>query len=129
LGLTLRSRSPPPTQAAGAEPGFEHCGPPFVVGAGGQFADIVGGGVGLDAGEFAEIVDGVGRIGGTATDPQDEEPSTGGAGFGEESGGAFNRGGVDAVDDGTRFVKELLGKGHCERYSSRSRIPAKEPIS
>src|ERR1700683_2224513 len=54
-----------------AKPVLEDAGPAFVVRAGSQFGDVVGGGVGLDAGDFAEIVDGVRSVGGAATDAED----------------------------------------------------------
>jgi hypothetical protein len=72
LTLTFFSRFPPPTDStktpslsvkvAAPQPGREAAFPAGVVDAGGQFGDIIGGGIGFEAGNFAEIVDCMGGI-------------------------------------------------------------------
>src|ERR1700685_4521368 len=80
-------------EAAGAQPAVEDRGPAFIVGSGGEVRDVGGGGVGFDAGNFAEVVDGVGSVGGAAADAEDEEASSGDASGGEKFGGLVGAGG------------------------------------
>lgn len=60
-------------QAAGAQPGREDAVPAFVVGARRDFGDVICGGVGFEAGELAEVVDRVRRVGRAAADAEDEQ--------------------------------------------------------
>jgi hypothetical protein len=74
---------PPPTermnrqslllQLARAQPLHEDARPALVVRARGQLGDVVGGGIGLNARDLAEVVHRVGRVGRAAADAQHEE--------------------------------------------------------
>ena len=66
------SRASLRVEPAAAQPLDEHAGPAFVVGAGGEFGDVVGGRVALEAGDLAEIIHGVRGVGGAAADAEDE---------------------------------------------------------
>ena len=119
LGLTFFSRLPPPTENT-SSPSFSlsrlplshstnTLGPALVVGAGGQFADVVGRRVALDPGDLAEIVDRVRGVGRAAAHAQDEEPPAARAHVGEQFDGAFAEGGVDLGDDFGGFAQVLFG--------------------
>ena len=60
-------------QAAHAQPSLKHCCPTFIVHPRREFRHIVGGRVGFDPRDLAEIVHGMGSIGGTASHTQDEQ--------------------------------------------------------
>src|SRR5205085_11835445 len=74
--------------------------------------DVVGGGVGFDARDLAEVVDGVGGIGGAAADTEDEEAALILAGGGENFDSAVDDGGIEALENLGGFGEELLGEGH-----------------
>ena len=86
FGLMFFSRLPPPTEntkiaSLGVQAGctFSHSTktrrPALVVGARGQLGDVVGRRVALDAGDLAEIVDGVRAVAGAAADAEEEQPA------------------------------------------------------
>src|ERR1035441_8476101 len=49
----------PGLELAHSPPVYEHAGPAIVVGSGREFRDVVGGRIGLDAGDLPEIIDGM----------------------------------------------------------------------
>ena len=99
-------------QARAAEPFDEDACPALVVGAGGEFGDIVGGGVALDPTDLPEVIDGMGGIGGAAADPEDEEAAAAGAHGGEFLGALFAVAGFDPGDDLGGFLEVLGRVGH-----------------
>src|SRR5579871_2253065 len=116
-------------QPADPQPGFEDAGPAFVIGAGGQFGDVVGGRVGLKAADFAEIVDSVGSVGGAAPDAENEQTAAGGAALRQQGSDGFDFPAVDAADNFAGFRQKLFREIHRDRNSSNSRMPSGEPIS
>ena len=101
-----------PAQAGGFEPGFKNGGPAFIISAGGEFRDVVGRGIGFDADNFAEVIDGMGGVAGGAADAEDEEAAVGGARLGEDGGDFFDGGGVDGLADFGGFSEEGFNEGH-----------------
>ena len=77
-------------QPADFQPRFEDAGPAFVVGACGQFGNIVRRRISFDACDFSKIVDCVRRVAGTAADAKDKQASAGGARFGKKSCDLFD---------------------------------------
>src|SRR5262249_3833711 len=63
-------------ESAGVEPCGEHRVPALVVGACGEFGDIVGRTIGLDAAELTEVVDRVTAVAGAAPYSDQKQPST-----------------------------------------------------
>jgi len=100
------------TKLTDAKPVLKDADPPFVVRAGSQFGDVVGGSVSLNTGDLAEIVDGVRSIGGTATDAEDEEAAFAPTGIGEKCHSAVDNRGVEAIQDLGGFVKKLGAEAH-----------------
>ncbi len=84
-------------------------GPAFVVGAGGQFADVVGRGVAFHPGDLAEIVDRVRSVRRAAADAQDEEPTAALAHWRKSSTARSQRRGVDFGNDFGSFAQVLFG--------------------
>ena len=66
-------------QAANPQPTLKHCFPTFIVHARREFGNIVGGRVGLHAGDLAEIVHGVGSVGCAASYAKNKQASAGSA--------------------------------------------------
>ena len=106
--------------------------PAFVVRARRQFGNIVGGRVGFEAADLAEIVHGVAGIAGAAADAENEQPPAAFAHAREFIGAFFNGIGVQLGGDLLDFVEKLLGETHndfdCSSDSSSAK-PAGDPIS
>ena len=86
-------------EAGAAEPLDEHAGPTVVVGAGGEFRDVVGRRVNFEAGDFTEIVDGMGGVGRAAADAEDEQTATAIADADEFLRALFDGDGIKFGDD------------------------------
>ena len=97
-------------QAAGAQPAIEDRTPAFIVSARGKLRHVIGGCVSLDAGDFAEIVDGVRSIGGASAHPENEQSAADGASAGDEGRCLFDARQIQLRDDLGRFGEKLLGK-------------------
>ena len=146
FGLTFFSRLPPPTEstrirssaleAADRAAIDEDGGPALVVGPGRQLGDVVGRGVGLDAGDLAEVVDGVRGVGGAAADAQDEQPPAALAQSAPAvSSHPLDRLDVQAVDDLLASVEILCCRGTwifsrarfaTQLTSARTKVPGGE---
>jgi hypothetical protein len=79
------------------EPVLENTGPAFVICARGQFGNVIGRGVSLNTGNFAEIVDGVRSIGGAATNAEDKKPAFPLSGCVENGDGAVDSRSIQAI--------------------------------
>jgi hypothetical protein len=104
------------------EPLHEHAGPAVVVGAGGEFRDVVGGRVNFEAGDFPEIVHGVGGVGGAATDAEDEEATATVADADEFLRALFDGDGIKLGDDFGGLFEMLDGVGH-EFFKTQNGAP------
>ena len=123
------SRLPPPTentktpsscaQPAALQPGDEHRLPALVVGARRQLRHVVGRRVGLEAGELAEVVDGVRAVAGAAADAEEEQPAAARAHVGEDVGHPLD---ASAMSSSARivrgFVEMLSCVASCRRRSA-----------
>src|SRR5262249_54069958 len=118
-------------QPTAAQPLDEHARPPVVVGAGGELGDVVGRGVGLEAGDLAEVVDRVAAVRRTAADAEEEQPAAALADAIQDVHDALDRVGVELVDHASGLVEVLAGVAHAGSSSSRrvSSSPAGEPLS
>src|SRR5262249_59257825 len=63
------------SELAGVEPGGKHGVPSLVIGAGGEFGDVIDGAVGFDSAELAKIIDGVAAVSRAAADADQEQPT------------------------------------------------------
>src|SRR5208282_2173072 len=99
-------------QPAAFKPLGENRGPAFVVGAGSQFRNIIGGRISLESADFAEVVDSVAGVGRAAADTEDEQPSAALAHASQFGHGFLNGVGVQLGDELLDFVEELFGKTH-----------------
>lgn len=99
-------------QPAAFEPLGENRGPAFVVGAGSQFGNVVGGRISLESADFTEVVDGVAGVGRAAADAEDEQPSAALAHARQFGHGFFDGVRVEFGDKFLDFVEELFGKTH-----------------
>lgn len=99
-------------ELADTKPTLEDSGPTLVVGASSQFGNVIGGGVGLDAGDFAEVVDDARGVRGAAADSEDEETALMAPGIGENGDGAVNNGCVEGVEDFRGLLDKLAAEIH-----------------
>ena len=99
-------------QPAAFKPLGKNRRPAFVVGARGQFGNVVGGRISLESADFAEIVDSVAGVGRAAADAEDEQPSAALAHARQFGHGFFDGVGVQLGDELLDFVEELFGKAH-----------------
>ncbi len=104
------------------QPGGEAGVPTFVVGAGGELGDVVGGRVGFKAAQLAKIVDRVTGVSGRAADAQDEQAPAEFANARETRGHALDGGDIDLLQNCDRFREERGGKtaGYSRSRSRRS---------
>src|ERR1700682_506716 len=126
-------------EAAGLQPAFKNGGPAFVVGARGKFGDVISRGVGLDAGNFAKIVHGMGGVGSASANTKDEQAPPGHAGVREQMRGLLDAGNIEFREDldsffEKRFRETFFGVAQrtapcVERNCAVSWRPAGEPIS
>ena len=95
-----------------AEPGDEGLDrvPTFVVGPGGQLGDIVGRGIGLDAGNLAKVVHGVGAVGRAAADAEEEKSAVAPAQVAQQLDHAVDRLRIEADQDFGRFAQKIGGE-------------------
>ena len=127
LGLMFFSRLPPPTEstntasffadAARLQPLDEHGGPPLVVGARRELGDVVGGRIGLDPDELAEVVHRVGAAARASADAEEEEPSPALAHVDQHVHHLFHGGRVDPRAICAGLGQVLLDKVHgCDSF-------------
>ncbi len=95
-------------QMAAGEPARVACVPAIVVDACGQFADVVGGGVALDAGDLTEIVNSVAGMAGAPADSKKEHAAVFFTGFAENVDHFINLFLVESGSDFTDF-SEVFG--------------------
>jgi hypothetical protein len=86
--------------------------PAFVVNAGGELGNIVGGSVGFDLGDFAEVADSVRCVAGAAANTQKEKTAGAFAQVGEELGGLFDGRLVELTEDVDGFLEIVGGERH-----------------
>jgi hypothetical protein len=89
----------------GSQPRGEHGVPTLVVGARGEFRDVVGGRIGFDAAELAEIVDRVAAVAGAAADAEQEQPPAALAQGGQLFREALDLGLIDRLRDFDDFLE------------------------
>jgi hypothetical protein len=97
-------------QAANSKPLFKNRCPPVIIRARCQFGDVVGGRIGFDSGDLAEVIYCVGCVGGAAPDAQNEEAPMLFPGLGQQRNQAVDSPTIQLVDDRDAFVEERLGK-------------------
>src|ERR1019366_5120494 len=86
--------------------------PSFVVGAGRQLGDVVGGAVGYHAADLAKVVDRVRGIRRAAADSQNEQAAAARAGAGQQLRQLFDYGSVQTAQDLGGFGNVLFGEAH-----------------
>lgn len=94
------------------EPLDEDAGPTLIVGAGGEFGDIIGRRITFQAGDLAEIIYGMRGVGRAPADPQNEKPTPTGADVNEFGDTFFAVGRIDLGDYLAGFLEMLNGIGH-----------------
>ena len=132
-------------QAGRLQPGREGALPALIVDPRGQLRDIVGGTIGFEAADFAEVVGGMAGMAGAATHPDDEQAPTPVAYLGQSQGHGLNSlavnsghgagGGVEEVvrEHGSLSSQEELWREwpviaaiNCDKLSSTWSAPAPE---
>ena len=99
-------------QARALEPLGEAGVPALVVDPRGELGDVVGRGVGLEAADLPEVVDGVAGVTRRAADAEDEEAAAAVAHAREALGERLDRGDVELLDEGDALFEELGCEGH-----------------
>ena len=125
-------------QPAAGQPGGEYRVPALVVRPGGELRNVVGRGVGLEAGQLPEVVDGVRAVAGTASDSEEEEPAAAASHLREHVGHTLDGVGVEALENLCGLLEMLSGEAHgvsepppiaAARNARVSSSPSGEPIS
>lgn len=106
-------------ESRAAQPFDKDGGPAFVIRARSEFGNVIGWRVAFETADFAEIVDGVGSVGGAAPDPKDEESTTARPDSDELADALLAILGVELGDDFGGFAKVLRGIGHDGKIGKR----------
>ena len=93
-------------EPAAFQPVHEHAFPALVVHARGEFRDVVSRGVSLEAGDLAEIVHRVRRVGGTSAHAQEKQPPAPLANLGQLEYALLDRTRIQLGNDLRRFRKD-----------------------
>ena len=110
--------------AAALEPFAEDRRPAFIVGAGGEFRDIVRRSIGLKAADFSEVIHRMASVRGTATHAEDEQPSPALADFRQLFDRLLDGFRVQAGDDFLRLFQILLCE--CHARIKHRRLPVEK---